>query len=57
MPAKSFLGTLEAEARQFYATVIRHEVNDANVRGYLRAAEQIAEVWQQIDEQVTAAIT
>lgn len=56
MPAKSFLGSLEADARRFYATVIRQEVPDANVRGYLRAATQIAEVWQQIDDQVTASI-
>src|SRR2546426_279158 len=53
MQAKSFLGE---SARHFYATVIRGEVSDANVQGYLRAASQIEDVWQQIDVQLAALI-
>ncbi len=52
MPAKSFIGTMEVAARQFYATAMRGEVSDANVRGYLRAAGQIADIWQQIDQRI-----
>ena len=56
MPAKSFIGTVEDAARGFYATAIRGEVSDANVRGYLRAASQIEDMWQQIDDKVAVAI-
>ena len=56
MPAKSFIGEIEDAARHFYATMIRGEVSDTNVRGYLSAASQIEEVWQDIDAQVKAAI-
>jgi len=56
MPARSFIGEIEEAARHFYATAMRGEVSDANVRGYLRAASQIEEVWQQIDEKVAALI-
>jgi hypothetical protein len=52
MPAKSFIGDIEEAARHFYATAVRGEVSDANVRGYLRAASQIADVWQQIDQKL-----
>ena len=52
MPAKSFLSEMKYEVRHFYATVMRGEVSDANVQGYLRAASQIEELWQQIDEQL-----
>jgi len=48
MPAKSFIGALEEAARHAYAT-LQGEVSDANVRGYMRAATQIEEVWQQTD--------
>src|SRR2546422_10717015 len=54
MPAKSFLDEMREGVRHFYATVIRSEVSDANIVGYLRAASQIAEVWQQIDEKIAA---
>ena len=56
MPAKSFIGEIEDAARHFYATMIRGEVSDANVRGYLRAASQIEETWQEIDAQLKTAI-
>lgn len=52
MQAKSFLGTMRDSVRHFYSTTVRREVSDANVQGYLRAASQIEEVWQQIDEQL-----
>jgi|SRR6185437_2157290 len=54
MPARSFIGSVEHAARDFYATVLRHEVSDANVRGYLRAASQIEQIWQECDERVQA---
>ena len=56
MPAKSFIGEMEDAARRFYATAIRGEVSDANVQGYLRAASQIVDVWQQIDSKVAEII-
>jgi hypothetical protein len=56
MPVKSFFGEIEEGARHFYATVLRGEVSDANVRGYLRAAAQIEDLWQQIDDRVKLAI-
>lgn len=39
-------------ARRFYLTGIRGEVSDATIQGYLRAASQIEDLWQQIDEQL-----
>jgi len=56
MPAKSFIGEIEHAAREFYATAMRGEVSDANVRGYLRAASQIEDIWQQTADKVTALI-
>ncbi len=56
MQAKSFLGEMRETVQHFYATTIRGEVSDANVRGYLRAASQIEEVWQQIDEKLAGLI-
>lgn len=56
MPARSLIGEMEEAARRFYATVMRGEVSDANVRGYLRAASQIAEVWEQIDAQIAERV-
>ncbi len=35
--------------RHFYATVIRGEVSDATIQGYLRAASQVEDLWQQIN--------
>lgn len=49
MPARSFIGEAEHAARRFYATVLRGEVSDENVRAYLRAASQIEDIWSQID--------
>ncbi len=57
MQAKSFLGNIREHARQFYATTLQGEVSDANIRGYLRAASQIEDVWQQIDEKLAALIS
>ena len=57
MPAKSFIGGMEHSARAFYATVVRGEVSDANVRGYLRAATQIEQVWQQTEDKVQSLLT
>lgn len=54
MQAKSFLGDMREAVRHFYATSVRGEVSDANVRGYLRAATQIEDAWQQIDEKLAA---
>ncbi len=56
MQAKSFLGETRGAVRHFYTTVIRGEVSDANAQGYLRAASQIEEIWQQIDEKVITLI-
>ena len=57
MPAKGFLGEVREAVRHFYAVDMRHEVSDANIRGYLRAASQIEDVWQQVDERIAAALT
>jgi len=54
MPAKSFFGETRETAHRFYATTIRGEVSDANIQAYIRAASQIQEIWQQIDEQIAA---
>ncbi len=48
MPARSLI----EEMRGWYATAVRGEVSDANVRGYLRAASQIEDVWQEVDNQL-----
>lgn len=55
--AKSFIGEVEEAARHFYATAMRGEVSDANVQGYLRAASQITDVWQQIDDRIAELIS
>jgi hypothetical protein len=57
MQAKSFLGEMREHVRQFYATTMHGEVSDANIRGYLRAASQIEEVWQHIDDKLAALIS
>lgn len=56
MTARSLIGSIEHAVHGFYASVIKHEVSDANVQGFLQAASQIAEVWQTADDRVTAAI-
>jgi hypothetical protein len=56
MQAKSFLGEKRGAVRHFYATVVRGEVTDANIEGYLRAASQIEDIWQQIDEKLAQSI-
>ncbi len=56
MPAKGFLGEVREAVRHFYAVDMRHEVSDANIRGYLRAASQIEDVWQQVDERIAEAL-
>lgn len=57
MPAKSLIGDMEDAARRFYATAMRGEISDANVQGYLRAASQITDVWQQIDTRVAELVS
>jgi hypothetical protein len=52
MQAKSFLGEMREAVRHFYTTGIRNEVSDANIQGYLRAASQIEDIWQQIDDKL-----
>ena len=54
--AKSFIGEIEDAARRFYATAMRGEVSDATVQGYLRAASQIADVWQQIETRIAEEV-
>jgi hypothetical protein len=50
MQAKSIQSDKRGGVHHFYATVIRGEVSDAAIEGYLRAASQIEDLWQQIDE-------
>ena len=57
MQAKSFLGEMREHVRHFYATSMHGEVSDTNIRGYLRAASQIEDVWQQIDDKLAALIS
>lgn len=56
MQAKSFLGEKRSTVRHFYATVLLGEVSDASIQGYLRAASQIEEVWQQLDSKLAQLI-
>src|SRR5258708_7351860 len=49
MPGKSFFSNVRQELHHFYATTLHGEVDDANIQGYLRAASQIEDIWQQID--------
>lgn len=57
MQAKSFLGEMREAVFHFYATNIRGEVSDANIQGYLRAASQIEDVWQQVDDKLATLIS
>ena len=57
MQAKSFIGEMRESARHFYATSVRGEVSDANIQGYLRAASQIEDVWQQVDDKLATLIS
>lgn len=54
MAAKSFFGETRETVHRFYATTIHGEVSDANIQAYIRAASQIQEIWQQIDERIAA---
>lgn len=56
MQARSFMDNMRDSVRHFYATTMHGEVSDANVHGYLQAATQIEEIWQQIDDKLTALI-
>ena len=56
MQAKGFLSEMREATRHFYATTMHGEVSDANIQGYLRAASQIEDIWQQIDDKLAAAI-
>ena len=42
--------------QRFVASGIHGEVSDATIRGYLRSASQLEEVWQQIDDNVDTLI-
>lgn len=42
--------------QRFVASSIHGKVSDATIQGYLRSASQIAEVWQQIDDNVDTLI-
>lgn len=57
MQAKSFLGNKRETIRHFYATAMRGEISEASVQGYLRAACQIEEIWQQIDDKLATLIS
>ena len=52
MPAKSFFESARESAHGFYASVMRGEVSDANVRGYLRMTSQIEDIWNQVEQKV-----
>src|SRR5260370_14048596 len=56
MPAKSFFESARESARKFYASVLRGEVSDANVRGYLRMTSQIEDIWTQVEQKVATLI-
>ena len=56
MSVKNFLSGKRGNVRHFYATVIRGEVSDATIQGYLRAASQIVDIWTQTDERIETLI-
>ena len=56
MPAKSLFESARDSARTFYASVIRGEVSDINVRGYLRMTSQIEDIWAQAEQKVSTFI-
>ena len=55
--ARSFIGEMREAMHHFYATTMRGEVSDANIQGYLRAASQIEDIWQQVDDEVATLIS
>lgn len=57
MPAKSFFRRMREAANHFNATVLHHEISEAEIAGYLRAAAQLAQIWQQIDASLAALLT
>ena len=57
MQAKSFVSEKRNAVHHFYATAIRGEISDSSVQGYLRAASQIEEIWQQVDEKLAQSIS
>ncbi len=54
MAAHDILGGIASTVRRVYATVLRGEVSDVNLRGYLRAASQIEDVSQELDLRLAA---
>ena len=54
MSTKRVLSDKGWVVHRLYATVLRGEVSDASVQGYLRAASQIEDIWQQIEERLAA---
>ncbi|MFL5656091.1 MAG: hypothetical protein ACJ8CB_18165 [Ktedonobacteraceae bacterium] len=56
MPVKSLFDSARESSRKFYASVLRGEVSDANVRGYLRMTSQIEDIWTQVEQKVATLI-
>src|SRR6266571_3624493 len=56
MPVKSLFDSARESSRTFYASVLRGEVSDANVRGYLRMTSQIEDIWTQVEQKVATLI-
>ena len=57
MQAKSLLSNKRETVRHFYATAMRGEISDSSAQGYLRAASQIEEIWQQIDDKLATLVS
>jgi len=56
MPVKSLFDSARESSRKFYASVLRGEISDANVRGYLRMTSQIEDIWTQVEQKVATLI-
>src|SRR6266536_5852256 len=56
MPVKSLFDSARESSRKLYASVLRGEVSDANVRGYLRMTSQIEDIWTQVEQKVATLI-
>lgn len=56
MSTRSAAGVKPGTMHRFYATVLRGEVSDAAIQGYLRAACQVEDLWQEVDDQLSALI-
>ncbi len=56
MAVKSLFDSARESSRKFYASVLRGEISDANVRGYLRMTSQIEDIWTQVEQKVATLI-